>query len=67
MVSDMLVEDPQFICCFCNGKFNEYGNNAEPLRKGTCCDECNFDVIFYRLCVSNKIPLYGHRISGRLM
>lgn len=28
-------------CCLCGEEFEGYGNNAEPVKKGTCCDECN--------------------------
>ena len=28
-------------CCFCKKEIKGYGNNAEPIRKGECCDECN--------------------------
>jgi hypothetical protein len=28
-------------CCICNKILYDLGNNAEPFRKGRCCDECN--------------------------
>lgn len=28
-------------CCICNKEIKNYGNNAEPFKKGTCCDKCN--------------------------
>lgn len=28
-------------CCICNKPIRGYGNNAEPVKKGTCCDKCN--------------------------
>lgn len=28
-------------CCICKKEFKGYGNNAEPIKKGTCCDKCN--------------------------
>ena len=28
-------------CCICGHTFTERGNNAEPVRKGICCDSCN--------------------------
>lgn len=28
-------------CCICGTEFVGYGNNAEPIRKGVCCDRCN--------------------------
>ena len=28
-------------CILCNKEYNGYGNNAEPLKEGLCCNECN--------------------------
>lgn len=28
-------------CCICKKGFKGHGNNAEPIKKGTCCDKCN--------------------------
>lgn len=28
-------------CCICGKTFIDYGNNAEPIRKGICCNSCN--------------------------
>lgn len=28
-------------CCICKKPIKGYGNNAEPIKKGTCCDKCN--------------------------
>ena len=36
-------------CVLCGDPIDGYGNNAEPLGKGSCCDRCNLDVIFARL------------------
>lgn len=33
------------ICCICGKKFEGIGNNAEPIKEGTCCDECNIKVV----------------------
>lgn len=32
-------------CCICGKEFIGYGNNAEPIRKGVCCDSCNIRFI----------------------
>ena len=32
-------------CCICNKKITRYGNNAQPLAEGICCDDCNIRVI----------------------
>lgn len=37
------------ICCICKKAFKGYGNNAEPLAKGRCCDLCNIKVIKHRI------------------
>lgn len=36
-------------CVICKEQYQGYGNNAEPLNKGRCCDVCNADVIIARL------------------
>lgn len=28
-------------CCICGKEFNEFGNNAQPVKDGTCCNACN--------------------------
>jgi hypothetical protein len=38
-----------FNCVLCGGCSKGYGNNAEPLAKGKCCDDCNQYVIEERL------------------
>lgn len=37
------------ICCVCDMFYFGYGNNAEPLKKGLCCDKCNLEVIKERM------------------
>lgn len=37
------------VCCICGKTYEGYGNNADPLAKGRCCDECNADVIKRRV------------------
>ena len=36
-------------CVICKQKYSGYGNNAEPLAKGSCCDNCNVKVIVERV------------------
>lgn len=33
------------ICCICGVTFSGYGNNAEPIAHGICCDSCNRNVV----------------------
>lgn len=33
------------ICCICKKPFEGYGNNAEPICSGSCCDECNMKEV----------------------
>ncbi len=32
-------------CCICKKSTKEYGNNAEPVKRGKCCDACNMLVV----------------------
>ena len=32
-------------CVICGKVFTGYGNNAEPVADGECCDKCNSDVV----------------------
>lgn len=34
-------ENEKQVCCICGEEYTGYGNNAEPYKKGRCCDECN--------------------------
>jgi hypothetical protein len=42
-------------CCICKGFYFHYGNNAQPLKKGRCCDTCNSDVILARMKGERKV------------
>ena len=38
-------------CCLCGGEITsdnstwKEGNNAEPVKKGRCCDKCNEEIV----------------------
>ena len=32
-------------CSICSRRFTEWGNNAEPVNSGICCDRCNSNVV----------------------
>ena len=33
------------ICSICGKKYRGYGNNAEPVNSGRCCNECNILIV----------------------
>jgi hypothetical protein len=33
------------VCSICQKPFAEYGNNAQPVNNGRCCNECNWHVV----------------------
>ena len=42
-------------CCICGKTFIERANNAEPVRKGICCDSCNSRYITHTRLLISKI------------
>ena len=38
-------------CSICEKDFEGFGNNAQPVNDGICCDECNNLVIWARINV----------------
>lgn len=46
-------------CVICNKEYEGYGNNAEPIAKGMCCDNCNITYVIparlKQLRVENKL------------
>ena len=41
-------------CSVCGNEITGYGNNAEPINSGICCDTCNQRVILARLNLMEK-------------
>ena len=37
------------ICSICGGLYQGYGNNANPITVGRCCDNCNKQVLAVRI------------------
>lgn len=33
------------ICSICGKEYQGYGNNAQPVNNGRCCNECNLSVV----------------------
>lgn len=58
-IREQLMEEyeiKEFVCCLC-GKVSEgYGNNAQPIKEGLCCDDCNSKVIHERLRIASEHP-----------
>lgn len=68
LLNKEVVKKPKkLLCCICKkvikkDKNNwEYGNNAEPIKKGRCCDFCNSNIVIptriykiYNSCLNNK-------------
>lgn len=50
-------------CCICQHPIKGYGNNAEPYKKGICCDRCDskyvipFRMISIEIWSQDKIDL----------
>ena len=40
--------DDKHICSICGKEFDGFGNNAEPVNDGLCCDKCNNDIVIPR-------------------
>ena len=38
-----------YVCSICGTRYQGYGNNAQPINKGRCCDDCNSLVIARRI------------------
>lgn len=35
-------------CSICGKQYEGFGNNAQPINDGRCCDECNKNVVIPR-------------------
>ena len=52
-------------CCICGEEYEGYGNNAEPYKKGYCCDACNIKfVIPARIAAMNKNESLNEALEG---
>jgi len=36
---------PSGTCCLCASTYTWYGNNAQPIVEGQCCDDCNYNYV----------------------
>lgn len=42
------------ICSICGKNYEGYGNNAQPVNNGRCCDECNITIVVPRRFLDAK-------------
>jgi hypothetical protein len=47
----------EHICSICRKPYTGYGNNAQPINDGRCCDDCNSIVV---------IPTRMRRLAQRM-
>ena len=49
------------ICSICGKKYKGWGNNAQPINNGECCDKCNSTVVVpKRLAIA-----FGHEVPAK--
>lgn len=48
------------ICSICHREFTEWGNNADPINFGRCCDSCNQVVIIARMNRQRAVMKHGY-------
>lgn len=39
------MSERTFYCNLCDKDFTGYGNNSQPIIKGECCNECNYEIV----------------------
>lgn len=42
---ELLKEENKKVCVICGKEYDGYGNNAQPVKDGNCCDKCNQEVV----------------------
>jgi hypothetical protein len=53
------------ICSICQEEYEGWGNNAQPINDGQCCDACNYFVIMARFGRERLgLPLRDVRLTG---
>lgn len=48
-------------CCICNKPIKGHGNNAEPVKKGICCDKCNNKFVILARMLDIEMISYKER------
>ena len=41
-------------CCICGKEFNEFPSNANPIKDGCCCGECNSKFVYHARLLALK-------------
>ena len=41
-------------CCICGKEFNEFPSNANPIKDGCCCGECNSKFVYHARLLASK-------------
>jgi hypothetical protein len=44
-MEETAVEKETKTCSICQIKYTGFGNNADPVNEGFCCDDCNYRVV----------------------
>lgn len=39
------MAEQKHICSICGKEYSGWGNNAEPVNSGRCCDDCNNNAV----------------------
>lgn len=50
-------------CSICGKNYEGYGNNAQPVNDGRCCDKCNLETVIPRR-ITESMMLKEEQIHG---
>lgn len=53
-------------CCICGKEFNEFGNNARPVKDGTCCNSCNSRFVLPARLFMGVNKFVSHEVARNL-
>ena len=45
LIKKVQTNKKEQVCSICGKPYTGYGNNAQPINDGRCCDECNAKVV----------------------
>ena len=49
VLTTTMLQNKDKTCCLCRHVYEGFGNNAQPLKDGRCCDDCNSKVVLARI------------------